>query len=78
MMFAHRLALKLGEVDVDAMLARIPRRVFLRWWAYYLLEPWDRAELIALAETKYKPPRWVQGKGRFLTADEFSEILKAK
>lgn len=44
--FAHRLALALGEFDVDALLARYPRRAWLDWLAYHELEPWgeDRAD----------------------------------
>jgi len=60
------------------MLDHIPRRAFLRWWAYYLLEPWDRSELIAQAQTQYKPPRWLLGKGRFLTPDEITEIVNER
>lgn len=39
--FAYRLALRLGCVNVDAMLAQITWRQFLEWNAYAALEPFD-------------------------------------
>lgn len=40
MMFAHRLALALGEPRVEAMLARLTARELATWMAYYRAEPW--------------------------------------
>lgn len=46
-----RLALALGEVDVDGMLDRITPEQFVEWIAFYSLEPfgdeWRQAALIA-------------------------------
>jgi len=44
-MFVHRLALEIGEPDVDALKARIPHRMMKRWFAYYILEPWGQSWL---------------------------------
>lgn len=38
-MFAHRLALELGQADVDGMLAGLTRRQVIRWLAYDRVEP---------------------------------------
>lgn len=40
MTFLHRLALKLGIWDVDALAEAMPVDVLYRWMAYYQLEPW--------------------------------------
>jgi len=47
--FAHRLALKLGHIDVDRMLRQISIRQLNEWRAYADLEPFDeeRADLRA-------------------------------
>ena len=47
--FAYRLALALGESNPDAMLVRMPHRVFLEWIEYTNLEPFgeERADLRA-------------------------------
>jgi len=47
--FAYRLALALGESNPDAMLARMPHRVFLEWIEYTRIEPFgeERADLRA-------------------------------
>lgn len=39
-MFAMRLALKLGRVNVDQMLAEISPQQFREWKAYEQVEPW--------------------------------------
>ncbi|MFM8771297.1 MAG: hypothetical protein ACKOE4_04655 [Candidatus Kapaibacterium sp.] len=50
-MFLHRLALELGEHDVEALAARLTLDQFRRWCAYYLLEPfgtdWQRTARLA-------------------------------
>lgn len=50
-MFLHRLALELGEHDVDALAGRLSLDQFRRWCAYYLLEPfgtdWQRTARLA-------------------------------
>lgn len=40
MTFLHRLALKLGIWDVDALADAMPVDQLYRWMAYYQLEPW--------------------------------------
>ena len=40
MLFLHRLALKLGEWDVDALAEVMTVDQLHRWMGYYLLEPW--------------------------------------
>ena len=47
--FAFRLALSLGQPNPDAMLSRMPARIFLEWWKYYQYEPFgeERADLRA-------------------------------
>ena len=47
MQFAHRLALAMGEVNVEEMLAKISYRQFLRWMAFNRLSPFgdERADL---------------------------------
>lgn len=39
-MFAFRLALGVGRVDVDQMLDEISSSLFTEWMAFYNLEPW--------------------------------------
>lgn len=39
--FAFRLALALGQSNPDAMLARMPHRVWLEWGEYAAIEPFD-------------------------------------
>jgi len=39
--FAFRLALKVGETDVNGMLRRMPMRQFLDWMHYANLEPFE-------------------------------------
>ena len=48
-MFAYRLALELGEADVDGLLERLTWRQLLGWMAYYRLDPWgqERSDLRA-------------------------------
>lgn len=41
--FAFRLALALGQLDVDAMLRAMPAGMLDEWYAYYRLEPWGEA-----------------------------------
>ena len=41
--FAYRLALALGQPNVDAMLARIPWRQWQEWIEYHSLEPFGQA-----------------------------------
>lgn len=38
---AHRLALQLGEPDVDAMLAAMTPQQWDRWRVFYSLDPWS-------------------------------------
>jgi hypothetical protein len=47
--FAFRLALALGEPNPDAMLARMPNRVFKEWVAFAEVEPFgeERADMRA-------------------------------
>lgn len=47
--FAFRLALALGQVNPDAMLARLPQRVWSEWQEFAMLEPFseERADLRA-------------------------------
>jgi hypothetical protein len=40
-LFAYRLAVALGKVNVDAMLRRITAKQFREWLAYAELEPFD-------------------------------------
>lgn len=46
-LFAHRLALKMQRLDVDAMLAEMTAPQLAQWLDYYQVEPWgeDRADL---------------------------------
>ena len=52
-----RLALSMGEPDVDAMLSRITASQFREWMAYMAIEPWGearadlRAGIVAAAVT---------------------------
>lgn len=48
-LFAYRLALALGQPDVDAMLAGLTTRQFLGWQHYAAVEPFgeERADLRA-------------------------------
>lgn len=39
-MFLLRLALRAGEVDVDAMARKVSRRQLVEWMAFWTLEPW--------------------------------------
>lgn len=48
--FAFRLALAAGEINPDAMLARLPQRIWSEWQEFALLEPFgetgeERADL---------------------------------
>jgi hypothetical protein len=56
--------LAVGEVDVDALLARLTARQLTEWMAYYQLEPWgdlnhDRrmATLTALTANAHRDPK---------------------
>jgi len=51
-----KLGLRFGLPDFREILERWPQSLFNYWQAYYLLEPWDMANSVALAECKYKPP----------------------
>ncbi len=42
--FAYRLALALGRADVEEMLRGMSAREFVRWWAFYAVEPWGFRE----------------------------------
>ncbi len=59
--FAYRLALAVGRLDVDAVLAELPRRALLEWLAYAELEPWDQdradARAAIVAATVYNAAR---------------------
>lgn len=52
MIFLHRLALQLGEFDVDALAERLTLQQFQSWVAYYLIEPfgndWRRSARLAV------------------------------
>ena len=39
-MMAMRLARMAGRLDVDGMMQAMPAGLFVRWCAYYRLEPW--------------------------------------
>ena len=41
-LFAYRLALALGRVDVDAMLAAMSADQLKEWMEYYRYEPWGQ------------------------------------
>lgn len=45
LIFAHRLALKLGIWDVRGLLSRMPMRQFEDWRAYADLEPFDEERM---------------------------------
>lgn len=53
MLFAHRLALELGEPDVMAMLDGMTLEQFRLWQGYFAIEPWgeERADLRMAIET---------------------------
>ena len=91
LLFAHRLAVKLGIMDVEGMLAAVSARQLLRWRAYELLEPWgfpieDRRHvqrcLAACGgrcrpETfSYRPPVRLGRAKRFLTAAEIRQRIR--
>ena len=42
-LFAHRLAIQVGRVDVDALLESLTYRAWLEWIAYFEREPWGEA-----------------------------------
>jgi len=48
-MFAFRLALAMGIVDVDAMLAAMPVGLIREWEAFYDAEPWGHP----IADTRH-------------------------
>jgi len=64
--FEFRLALALGWVNPDAMLAAMPQRVYREWMVYAEVEPWDveqadrRAAMIAFTMASL----WRGKKGR--------------
>jgi hypothetical protein len=86
--FAFRLALALGRLDVDAMLAEIPEGLLREWRAYSLLEPFGQPEEdrrsatlcamthgnASLAKFLYHPPAAVRGERR-QTEDEMKAAL---
>ncbi len=41
-MFAHRLALKLGQPSVSRMMAAMSNAEFVEWMAYERIEPWGQ------------------------------------
>lgn len=43
----YRLALAVGELDVDALQAKMSRRRLMEWLAFYRIDPWgeQRADL---------------------------------
>ena len=79
-MFAHRLALALGRVDVDAMLAELDAQELMRWLGYHQLEPWgeERADLRAgiVASTIANVHRG-KGKAPFRVRDFMPRFRKA-
>ena len=80
LLFAHRLAMKLGVWDVEGMLAAMSARQLLRWRAYELLEPWgfpveERRHVHACGtRAAYRPP--VRLRRRFLTAREIRRRIR--
>lgn len=77
--FAYRLALALGEWDVDALLARMTWRQLLGWMGYYRLDPWggERQDLQAgiVAATIANVYR---GKGRAYKPGDFMPHFQPK
>lgn len=64
--FAYRLALALGEPNPDAMLARLPFRIFKEWLDYAQVEPFgeERADLRAGIIASVMANCLARGKGR--------------
>lgn len=80
MLFAHRLALALGNIDVDAMLDGISSDQLIRWIAYAKIEPFgeERGDLRSaiVASTIANANRI---KGRVFKIDDFMpEFNKSK
>ena len=70
LLFAHRLALKLGMADVEEITA-LPRSKFVNWMAFEYLEPFGYWQDCLLHRFAPKPLRWPAGhKRRFLTSAE--------
>lgn len=71
--FAFRLAKELGEVDVDAMLASIPLRLFNEWIEYAQLEPFgeERADLRAAIVACVTANAWRGKTGRRFQPKDF-------
>ena len=42
-LFAHRLAIAIGEADVSGLLNSLPHSQWLDWIAYFEREPWGEA-----------------------------------
>jgi hypothetical protein len=51
-LFAHRLALEVGEPDVESLKRRISRQQLARWMAFYRIEPWGQPWLRAGRQTE--------------------------
>jgi len=64
--FAFRLALALGYLNPDAMLARMPYRIWSEWQAFAALEPFgeERADLRAGIVAATVANCMARGKGR--------------
>lgn len=65
-MFAHRLALALGEWDVDGLLDRMSARQFAEWAAFYVQDPWGerRADLRSALSASALANLWRSAKSR--------------
>lgn len=54
-LFAHRLALEFGEVNVETMLAKITPDQLIDWETYHYIEPFGReTELLAMLASMFQ------------------------
>ena len=57
---AQTFGLAFGIWDTDWIRHEVPPHIRLAWQARYAMQPWDRANLLALGKTGFKPAGWVQ------------------
>jgi hypothetical protein len=71
-LFAYRLALAMGEANVDAMLARISAGQYMEWRAYYEVEPWGGERMdAAFARLQSQIHNMMRRKGPSVKASQF-------
>jgi hypothetical protein len=76
MTFLHRLALKLGIWDVDALAEAMPVDLLYRWMAYYQLEPWGDEWLRSAVSFAQFRNVHKKKSDRMYTAQDFMPVAK--